>query len=497
MKSIKYLLLASILLLGVTNCTDNFAELNIDPTVSDDQNPALQLTRTQLRMSHNRYEHWRAQYIYGSCIIQHNASSFSYWSGDKYNEIASYSSAQWDHDYPNTVKNVVDLVNRTSEDPLRANFNAAARITKVFVFHRLTDLYGDIPYSQAGKGFIDDIYFSEYDTQESIYADFFTELDAAIAKFDDGAIELTGDFWLDNDTERWKKFANSLRLRLAMRLVKVNPALAEAEVRKAISGGVFESTAESTIAMHSDTETNGNSDVMNADDNFRMSNTMVDYLKAQNDPRLPVWGMTYDTANVEVLDVTTWQGLRNGTDGDSEEFNRLADFVRHNRNTIKTPSSPMFHLMYSEVQLRLAEAAVRGWGAPLSAAEHFSAGLRAAVEQVAMYPNASIDPADMEAFVAANPLREGSTEESLEHINNEIWASMYQNAVEAFANWRSSGYPILTPVDHEIGTTGGTIPRRYYYPSSEAGLNPNYQTAVDRQFGGDDNLMGRVWWDVQ
>lgn len=497
MKSIKYILLSCALMLTVSNCTDNFGDINTDPTVSADQNPALQFTRTQLRISHNRYEHWRAQYIYSSCIIQHNASAFSYWSGDKYNEIGSYSSAQWDHDYPNTVKNIVDLVDRTAEDPARANFQAAARILKVFIFHRLTDLYGDVPYSQAGRGFIDNTYFPEYDSQQSIYADLFKELDAGIAGFSDSALPLSGDIWLGNDPARWTKFANSLRLRLASRLVKVDPATAESETRKAISGGVFESTEESAFVMHTDMETNGNSDVMNADDNFRMSNTFVDYLKAQNDPRLPIWGMTYDDAGVAQTDVSTWEGLPNGTDGNSEEFGRYGDFVRHNRSTIKTPSAPMLHLMYSEVQFRLAEAAVRGWGAPMSAADHFAEGLRAAVNQVLLYPNAAIDGAAIDDFVASNPLKEGSTDESLEHINSEIWASTYQNAIEAFSNWRASGYPQLTPVDHEIGTTGGTIPRRLYYPSSEAGLNPNYQTAVDRQFGGSDNLSGRVWWDVQ
>ena len=496
MKQLKYIILASLFLFTATNCTEDFGEINVDPTVSNDLDPALQLTRTLLRVSHNRYEHWRAQFIYSSTIIQHNACNCSYWAGDKYNEIGSYSSAQWDHDYPNTIKNIVDLVNRTAEDPNRINFNAAGRIAKVFIFHRLTDLYGDIPYFQAGKGFIEDTYFPEYDTQEAIYNDFFSELDAAISAFVESAVPLNGDVWLGNDIERWKRFANSLRLRLAMRLVKVDPALAEAEVRKAISGGVFTSTAESAMIEHTTIETNGNSDVMNADDAFRMSNTLVDYLKAQNDPRLPVWGMTYDDDGNPQPDVSTWEGLPNGTDGNSPESDRYSEFVRHNRSTIKDPTSPMLHLMYSEVQFRLAEAALRGWGAPESAATHFSEGLRAAMEQVNLYPGANIDVATIDELVAANPLKEGSMEESLEHIHTELWASLYLNAIEAFANWRVTGYPVLTPVDHEIGTTGGTIPRRLYYPSSEAGLNPNYQIAVDRQFGGQDNLTGRVWWDV-
>ncbi len=495
---LKYLLLFGLLAFGFHSCTDDFEELNTNPTQAVTIDPALQLTRVELTTSNNRYEHWRAQYIYSSTIIQHNACSFSYWSGDKYNMIDSYASAQWDSDYPRGIKNVVDLVNRTSEDPFLVNFNAAARITKVFLFHRLTDLYGDLPYFNAGQGFINGVLFPEYDRQEDVYNDFFKELDEASKSFNPDARPLEGDFWLGNDIDKWKKFANSLRLRLAFRLQKVDPARAQQEVQAAIAGGVMESIDDSVIAEHTDLETNGNSDVMVADDNYRMSDVMVDLLKATGDPRLPIWGMTYDDDGNPQPDVSTWEGLPNGTDGNSPEFERLADFVRHNRSTIRTPSAQMFHLMHSEVEFRLAEAAVRGWGAPLSAAEHFERGLRSAAEQVALYPNASIDPADIDAFVAANPLDESSTEAALEHINTQLWVSFYQNAIEAFANWRASGYPELTPVNHPIGTTGGTIPRRLYYPTSENGLNPNYNDAVARQFpDGNDDLTGRVWWDVE
>ena len=491
---IKLLLCMFTLMVFLPGCDDGFDELNVNPTQAPDLEPAYQLTRVQISSTNNRYEYWRAQFIYSSTIIQHNASSYSYWSGDKYNEIDSYSSAMWDSSYPRDIKNIVDLVNRTSEDPNDANFNAAARIVKAYLFGRLTDLYGDLPYSEAGKGFIDGIYFPVYDTQESVYNDFFSELDAAIAGFSDSAAPLTGDIWLGNDISKWKKWANSLRLRYGMRLTKVNPGLAETQVKKAIAGGVIESVDEMPVVFHSETDRNGNTAVMQADDNYRLSKTFVDYLKATGDPRLPIWGMTYDGDGVAQTDVSTWEGLPNGTDGESPEFDEYAKFVRHNRSTIKAVTAPYFHQGVAEVRLLLAEAAVRGWDGG-SAAEYFAQGLAGGVAQVQLYDNSAIDQAVADDFVINNPLNESSTDASLEHIATQIWVSTYMDAMEAFASWRRTGYPVLTPVDHEIGRTGGTIPRRLYYPPGEDGRNPNFRDAIDRQFGGKNDLTGRVWWD--
>ncbi|WP_235297083.1 SusD/RagB family nutrient-binding outer membrane lipoprotein [Portibacter marinus] len=484
------------MLIFLPGCDDGFDELNINPTQAPDLDPAFQLTFVQIASSNNRYEYWRAQYIYCSTIIQHNASSFSYWAGDKYNEIDSYSSAMWDSSYPRDLKNVVDLVNRTAEDPAQANFNAAARIVKVYLFGRITDLYGDIPYSEAGKGFIDEIFFPKYDTQESIYNDFFSELDAAVAQFSDSALPLQGDIWLDNDISKWKKWANSLKLRYGMRLTKVNPSLAESMVKQALQAGVMESIDDAPVVYHTEMDRNGNTAVMQADDNFRLSEAFVSYLQSTNDPRLSVWGMTYDTEGNEQPDVSTWKGLPNGTDGNSPEFEILEQFVRHNRSTIKSVTAPYIHQGLAEVRFLQAEAAIRGWDSG-SAADYFADGLRAGIQQANLYDNTSISEEETEAFVAGNPLDESSTDAALEHIGTEQWVSTYLDAMEAFANWRRTGYPVLTPVDHEIGQTGGTIPRRLYYPPSELGVNPNFKEAIDRQFNGTNDLTGRVWWDAQ
>jgi len=493
---LRIIFLSLLVLLGTNACDDGFEELNINPTQANDLDPAFQLTRVQVTMSNNRYEYWRTQFIYSSTIVQQAACNCSYWAGDKYNRIDSYASAWWDSSYPREVKNVVDMVNRSMEDPDRVNYAAAGRILKVYIFSRLTDLYGDIPYSEAGKGFIDRVFFPKYDAQEDIYNDFFTELESAINQFDPSA-PFDGDVFLGGDIDKWKRWGNSLRLRLGMRLTKVDPARAQQEVEAAIAGGVMESNDDIVFLQHTENETNGNSDVMFADDNWRWSDDFVTYLRDNNDPRLPVWGMVYDGDGNPQPDVSSWVGLPNGTDANSPEADVYETFVRHNRETIKDRTSPFFHQTYGEVEFLMAEAAIRGWNTPLSAAEHFENGLRASLDHMNLYPNTNITPEQIEEFVASQPLDESSFEASLEHISTELWVQFTLNAMEAWSNWRRTGYPELTPVDHPIGTTNGTVPRRMYYPPSEQGINPNYQEAVDRQFGGRDDLAGRVWWDVE
>ena len=154
------------LMLFVTSCDSGFEELNVNPTQAPEVNPNFKLTNIQVNISGQRYENWRTNLIYSSVMIQHFATLPGYWAGDKYTYIGSYSAAMWDRYYPNIAKNIEDLLVQTAEDPDGANMNAITRIVRVFMYHRLTDLYGDIPYSEAGKGFLEGITQPAYDAQQ-------------------------------------------------------------------------------------------------------------------------------------------------------------------------------------------------------------------------------------------------------------------------------------------------------------------------------------------
>ena len=164
-------LAALVLSLMIASCDSGFEEMNVNPTQANQIDPNFKLTNIQLRISGERYENWRTNLIYSSVMIQHFATLPTYWAGDKYTYIGSYSAAMWDRYYPNIARNVEDLLQQTAEDPADANLHHITQVVRVIMYHRLTDLYGDIPYSEAGRGFLEGITQPKYDAQSTIYAD--------------------------------------------------------------------------------------------------------------------------------------------------------------------------------------------------------------------------------------------------------------------------------------------------------------------------------------
>ena len=496
-----------VCLLLFSSCDAGFEDLNVNPTQANQIDPNFKLTNIQVRVSGERYENWRTNLIYSSVMIQHFATLPGYWAGDKYTYISSYSAAMWDRYYPNIAKNIEDLLLQVCEDPADANMCAITRIMRVFMYHRLTDLYGDIPYSEAGRGFIDGITQPKYDDQSFIYNDMLTQLEQSVAALNPAGISYgTGDLLYQGDVDQWRKFAYSMMLRLGMRLVNVDPGAAQSWVQQAISGGTMESNDDIAYVPHNDASgwRNGNGSVFVADGSPRLSKFFVDWMVAHGDPRLEIYGIIPVAGAPPV-------GMPNGrvTGSSDAEFGIENDpswiscdsgaspcgmdvYMQPNP-FIKGEDDPMFFMTYAEVELLKAEAAVRGWHSG-DAATHYNNGVRAAMEYLAMYdPNAAISGADIDAYLAANAYDAGN---AMEQINEQIWAATLLNEYEGFANWRRTGFPVLTPVNFPGNVTGGTIPRRMRYREAEAVANPeNYSAAVSKQ--GPDELTTRVWWDAQ
>src|SRR5690606_35229423 len=150
------------------------------------------------------------------------------WTGDKYLFSNNYNNRLWEVTYPVTLRDIVDLLSLTKDQPDQMNQYQIVRILKVYVMHRITDIYGDVPYFEAGLGAVDHIYKPRYDRQEDIYADMLKELDEAAQALNPAAPSYGGeDFMYDGDPEKWRTFAYSMMLRLGMRLTKVDPAMAE------------------------------------------------------------------------------------------------------------------------------------------------------------------------------------------------------------------------------------------------------------------------------
>lgn len=509
MKYLNYLtaLLVSICLLALSGCdTDSLHELNENPTVAADIDPGFILAYTQLQTSGERYENWRAQLIYQSTMMQQFATLPGYWVGDKYLYNAGYSAALWDRAFTNYIKDLTNLVEIT--DPTVegqeefANHHAIAKIWKVVAFQRVTDLYGDIPYFAAGKGFSERDFFPTYDPQSEIYADMLSELEEAVGLLSASASTPGNqDLIYGGNVDQWQRYGYSMMLRLGLRLVKVDPAAAQEWVQKAIAGGVMQSNEDISYIQHTDgpegINRNGIGDVFNwngtaytNDDSPRLSKTFVDWMLENDDPRLErlSWVVTGGPA----------QGMPNGYDANTitnfdptyEEHNGDA-YSRINPMFVLR-ESPMVFQTYAEVEFMIAEAIERGW-ATGNAADHYNAGVRAAMEMYSIYdPSVEISSAEIDAYLAANPYDSANW---AEQIGEQYWAATFLNFYETYANWRRTGYPELTPVDYPGNETNGTIPRRLRYPTSEAGNNPEgYNAALNNQ--GPDEFTTRMWWDV-
>ncbi|MEE9349119.1 MAG: SusD/RagB family nutrient-binding outer membrane lipoprotein [Flavobacteriaceae bacterium] len=526
MKTIIKIIVIAISLIAFQSCTDHFEELNTNPHAYTDLDPGIQLAKVQLDLSGNRGPIW--EYDLGIAMSTMQYFSGSWWCqhGGQYNIVnKSHWAALWEDRFSGGLKNIQNLLERTEGVAGQENMNSVARIMRVYLFSELTDMYGDIPYSQAIKGFSEGILLPTYDKQEDIYTDFFIELEKANVQLTGASGTIKGDLLLDGDVNKWRKFANSLRMRLGFRLTKVNPTEAKTQVEAAISGGVMTSNDDISMMIHEDIDYqqgdienrgNGRSQTFQASANsegFRLTNTFVDHLKLTGDPRLFIYGGTYledgtDLTQYLQLGIThgamwwnEWSAY--GDLFDPNTGNLVANVPMISKHMqpskyIADQAAPNFVMTYAEVELLLAEAAVRGWGAT-GAQAHYEAGLQAGLTHVSMYPGApDISQADKDAFIAANALP-ADMEGKIRVINEQMWVNLYMNGLESYSNFRRSGYPALTPfqgVEWYTSGTGGVIPRRFFYPEFESQVNPvNYQEAVDRQ--GADDLLTRVWWDKE
>ena len=491
MKKIFYLLISVVIM---TSCDEGFEETNIDPTRPTQVGVGTKLTAAQKFISSERYDNWRAGMIYQSTMMQHIATTAGYWDGDKYTWNRGYASSLMDRYYGNAVKTLQDLIAQLDDEGAPEEMKAIARILRVFTFSRLTDLYGDIPYSEAGKGFTDGILKPKYDAQSTIYPDMLKELEESAAALSAGTSGFgAADVIYGGDQAKWKRLANSLMLRLGLRLIKVDAAAAESWAAKAISGGVMTSNDDIFHVKHELAQNrNGISEVFDADGNPRMSKTFIDFMKDRNDPRLPILAARRGDQSTAFADL---QGFPNGLDpamllASTGEENTDA-YAEPNRAILAGFDAPMIFQTYGEVALMLAEANVR-WGLGGDAETNYNAGVTAAMQMWELYSaDAVIDPADIATYLANNPYDSGN---ALEQINTQYWAATFLNEYETFSNWRRTGFPVLVPVNYPGNVTGGTIPRRMSYTESEATNNAdNYAAAIVAQ--GPDELTTRVWWD--
>jgi hypothetical protein len=530
-KPILYIAIAALLV--SSSCSqDHLDEVNTNPNAASaaNFNPNFLLADGQLIFANTGY----TQLLYQAPAVQALASTYNYYgNGDKYVNAGGFTGYQgriFNEGYTalSRLQQAIQVANTQGADRY-TNVIAISNIMKVLIFQRITDAYGDVPYSEALMA-SEGITAPKYDKQQDIYNDLLVQLEAAINSLDESAAKPTGDLMYAGDIAKWKKFGYSLMVRVAMRLTKADPATAQTWTEKAAAGGTFAGTQDNALvktdAANGDTQNATTGALLVPDDyrEVRWAKTLIDYLRAKHDPRLGVIGEVpqpgaANNANQSLTGNTAaeaQEGLPNGYDlsggaydirkhpdypgstGSGADVAPLGNYSRPRLHVYLKRNAPNFVLTYAETEFLLAEAAVRGWNVGASAGQHYANGLRGALQSLAqMEPAAAIPEATITTYVTLNPLHVLSSAAALQQINEQYWLETATtfNFIESWSNWKRSGYPELVPVNYPGNVTGATIPRRMIYPSTEVSNNPGgYQFGVGNLAGG-DLLTSRVWWD--
>jgi len=498
---------------GVMGCdVGDFGDINDDPTSPNEIEPDLLFTRA-IEFGTLRFDTYqRGQHLFGNMYAQYFANLVPDFPTDRYESDPPYdawASAYWRAIYAaeggieNIGENVSTsginiqiVINQTREDPDLININAQARIWKIWLMHRITDAWGDVPFEEAFQG-LEGNRTPAYDPQEDIYRSMLSTLETAAADLDpsiQGDLRRLGraDLLFDDDLEKWRRFANSLRLRLAMRVSEAAPDLAQDHVRDVLENGpVMESNDDSArrpTTQGGDFVTQNPLSIIDQFRDDRVSAFLVDTLKAFDDPRLPVYA---DTIALAFQDSVTFRGLPNGLDAGALSGIQSARFSATG-GPFAREDFPVPVLLFPEVKFLEAEAALRGWG-PGTAEEHYEEGIRASL---AMY--GITDPQTVQDYLQqpAVAWKAGGTgAEKLEQIVTQKWIALFSQGFEMWAEFRRTGYPDLRPIPNE-GETNGAVPSRILYVTVEENTNTENVEAAARRIGG-DQLTTDVWWDKE
>jgi hypothetical protein len=501
LKILKFILILLLLLSGLTNCNKRWEEMNTDPNRLTDI-PDEYLFTSAIRGAFNNstgdlHKNFGGQYSH--IFIASN------WERDvdKYNDFGTkdYPEYIFEGIYNSSIRNAVEVIKLTSEGEKYENKwrNAQAQIVAIISFSKLTDSFGDVPYSEAGMGKYG-IQKAKYDKQEDIYSDMVARLkniinilkeaDAANNVYPSGI-----DPVYDGNVENWIRFANSYRLHLAMRARFADPGKYEAVIKECLSEPLIESNSQNPTLATSDSKSdmynpwwwNWNSS-QEGIYNLVWAEKFITTLKETNDPRLSF----YATKNPE----GDYVGFPNGLN--DEEYSQW------NRKDVSIPSEaffaktqPIYLITAGQIWLLRAEVAlfnIGGTGGDANAI--YQNAIRYAMEQWAIDTD-SID------YYLANESEASlgtDTEDNFRKISTQMWITCVPNAFESWCTIRRTGYPVIaqrTTSSLSAGVTNGFMPTRVSYPlTKERSINgDNIMDAIGRLQGGEDKIDAKVWWD--
>ena len=489
-------LLSAALTLSAVGCTQNFEQINTSPVSPSAVPPEYLFTQAQLSGITAEAENW---WQVGSWI-QHWASGSLSAPSQYLEDRDLYETGNWRFHY-DLIKNLSRIDNQLlkgqENTPNGRTRLAITDIYKAFIWQRMTDFWGDIPYTDAGLPDDQLTLLPRYDKQADIYKALIGTLDVAMAQLNANDLSYgAADIVYKGDVTKWRKFANVLKLRMGMRLRFADAALAQKTVTEALAGPLFVGNADNA-AMPTNT-LDGNalgynpliSGYNSSKELNQLAAAFVDVLQAKKDPRLP--RIAEPTENSKKAGKPIYRGLGVALGGsviinrDDYSYTNIA--IYNDRKA----TFPYLFLTFSDLSFYRAEAALLGWGGltPAQAEGFYQAGIRAAM-QVAPY---SIADAAIADYLATEGKLTGTDEQKLEQIMTQKWISLFGRSYEGYAEWRRTGYPRLTPGPNP-GVTNGQIPRRGVYSSTERQRNTANYTEATGRFSSGDTYLSRVWWD--
>lgn len=504
----------------LSSCTKNFDELNTDKTrievLKGKQLDKLFTTAEYAGITNT--DQWAGGYqllqsLYTDMQSQFFSITQQRFPSDRNVMVGNWINGGWGAFL--TGANTLDVILKNTgpdseaPDPVR---HAVAQIWKVYIYMPMTDLFGPIPYSQVGSG-EDDIL---YDSQESIYRDFMVSLADATAVLNQnlaqGKTFADGDIIFAGDLARWLKFGNSLRLRVAIRISKVDAGVAktEAEAAAADAGGLMTDNADNAFMKPTPPNYLNPLGVISEWGEFRMSASMESIMKGYADPRIPkYWQPSLNTGE--------YSGIRNGLTIEQmledQNGNNVNSNVHPRFQNAAMASEPHGLMVAAETWFNLAEAKLNGWNvSSLTAKELYDGGIAASMTQW------GVTSGDANTYIASNatpmalgdvyntpavsniPVAFAGTEAAQrEQIGTQKWLALYPSmSPEAWAEFRRSGFPKLLPRlnndNPEVSTDAASL-KRLSFPPDESIINPQgYQSGVD--LIGSDRTDVRMWWDV-
>lgn len=483
---LKGIIAKMLFLFVVFSCTKKFDELNTNPNL---------ITEDVVKIN--------------GLFTQVVANSATGTFGGRISEFVNFTNpgdglrsfARFDYEgfyngfYTSYLINISEIIRLTNGSDKLSNKNAIAKIYGVWLWQTLTDRFGDIPFTQAALGFENTVLQPRYDTQESIYKQLFTDLKAATSQLsNDPGKESYGnaDLIYGGDIDSWRRFANSLRLRMAIRVRYKDQALAQTNVADVINAPLITSDNQSAKLL-SEANASVNQGYYNPfryaidvsyTNGLKLGFTPVELLRTKNDPRLSVY------FNPSVLG-GVWRGAPVNL-GASQKTSRyqtdslslVGDFFRSSQLRFNILSA-------AEVSFLKAEAALFGLAGGGNPQLLFEEGIENAMK---MY---NVNQAEIDIFLASpEGTLTGSDEDKLKQIIDQKYIALIFQGDEAWAEYRRTGYPLVW-IGNDDTDTGGQMPRRLTYPFQEYLINENSVTEAAGRFQGGDKLTSKVWWDAK